>query len=1227
MMQRHFVMAPRCLQALALSALLLGTNACSSSESSADDNARELHNLEPDVTTQARRFASSDAVVVEPGTNTISIATLLSNDDPNVDTATFVADVTTTRGLSLTSDGTNLTYVLSSNPGWSWDSFSYQVCETGGGDCDHATVQLIPQGTDAGSCGTLAIQESFRGDSHDPRWSFLSNDPAYPVFLTADATAGPPGHVPDPMDDGWLRLSPPENSKSGAAFFDVPFPSTAGVSISFEAASWGGKDRGGDGMVFFLVDGSKVNASNFALGAPKGSLSYASGKSLGGANIGGMPHAVTGVAFDHWGGFGNGQENRVGPVDNPTSDLSKPNSVTVRGDAASHWQTLYWEAVPTSILEMSCPTAEGCLTRPTSLGAGRYRATIVITPSNDNTKFHLRVFVKSSDVGNFELVADTDIPQTLLPTLKLGFIGASGGGLSANHEIRDLSVSSLVDAKLDLSVTPEPLVNGEAATYTFTATNNTNLPICAAAVDLQLPDGFEIESQQCVATPNSSCGLLGQTGVTEDIIALDGSGVVTITIVGTARDSGDGTPGTASGTVTPGAGQGDENPGDNTSTSNTEYQFDSNLGASGTDLWVAVGSGPASTTVQNSQPGAIESVTVSTGAGTVVIDPADPNGFIFSPTDDSVPTTYVVSVKSCATAVPTNCATTPISIHYNDAPEIAGGITDVYTGNSANLPLTTSFGVMDGDIQPPTIVRSQGVGTCTISGNTVVYAAAIHDAVGQTASCTVTVCEAKPVGLCSSAHFNFNILAGLVPFTPANDTISTTEETPVDVTIDYLLSNDGGADKDSFELVGTPDAQGVILTAKGGTLEKNSGDENYVYTPPEGFIGTDTFEYTICSAYDAQDCSTVEVVITVNKAPAATDRTIWVVTGTPDVQVDPSENYVGEPIASVTVVSVGPPDGDGNAPGVVSVNADHTITFVPADPAIPGSFDVVLQVCDNATPQACAPLTVTIIYNDPPVTADADIEVPSDKTTTISFPDLINTSTPGEVDGGWDESSIQVSNSATGPFGDDADLGGNFGCSIENGALSYTAASADEGDATPSCFVQVCELNPGPAGTDSTERACGVVEVKPTINNNLPPVVVADVVITGPADQTETTDTTPTVTGTGEPNTEVTIEVDGKIVGKVPVDANGVWSWTPSEDLEKGKHAITAKGSNGSTDSITLTILDETGPDPDLDNLSVSGGRVFGACSSANPSAPATTLWVLCMGIALARLRRRYTHR
>ncbi|QLA69550.1 BapA prefix-like domain-containing protein [Enterobacter pasteurii] len=90
---------------------------------------------------------------------------------------------------------------------------------------------------------------------------------------------------------------------------------------------------------------------------------------------------------------------------------------------------------------------------------------------------------------------------------------------------------------------------------------------------------------------------------------------------------------------------------------------------------------------------------------------------------------------------------------------------------------------------------------------------------------------------------------------------------------------------------------------------------------------------------------------------------------------------------------------------------------------------------------------------------------------------------------------------------------------------------------------------------------------------------------TGPLDTNGTTnDTLPTLSGTGEPGTTVTIRLDGQDIGTASVNSAGAWTFTPDEPLEDGQHTFTVIASdaagNASAPSGGFTLTVDTTPPP-----------------------------------------------
>ncbi|NUS66147.1 MAG: hypothetical protein HOQ46_21175 [Saccharothrix sp.] len=115
-------------------------------------------------------------------------------------------------------------------------------------------------------------------------------------------------------DDG-LQLTPAEREKAGTALLNVPFPSTAGVSVDFDFYCAGGN---GDGFAVYLIDG----AHDTDVGGYGAGLGYSRGPD-GKGN--GVTKGWLGVGFDKCGNFSG---SLAGPC---AEDVGKPNRIVLRG--------------------------------------------------------------------------------------------------------------------------------------------------------------------------------------------------------------------------------------------------------------------------------------------------------------------------------------------------------------------------------------------------------------------------------------------------------------------------------------------------------------------------------------------------------------------------------------------------------------------------------------------------------------------------------------------------------------------------------------------------------------------------------------------------------------------------------------------------------------------------------------------------------------------------------
>ena len=106
-----------------------------------------------------------------------------------------------------------------------------------------------------------------------------------------------------------------------------------------------------------------------------------------------------------------------------------------------------------------------------------------------------------------------------------------------------------------------------------------------------------------------------------------------------------------------------------------------------------------------------------------------------------------------------------------------------------------------------------------------------------------------------------------------------------------LAGNDGDPDGDVITVIDSATgaaatAPVTFTTAQGGTAVVQP-DGSFTYTPPTGFIGVDTFDYSVTDADGAVDDATVTLTVqpdpdvTANDAPDANDDSVITQLNTP----------------------------------------------------------------------------------------------------------------------------------------------------------------------------------------------------------------------------------------------------------------------------------------------------------------------------------------------------------
>jgi len=167
----------------------------------------------------------------------------------------------------------------------------------------------------------------------------------------------------------------------------------------------------------------------------------------------------------------------------------------------------------------------------------------------------------------------------------------------------------------------------------------------------------------------------------------------------------------------------------------------------------------------------------------------------------------------------------------------------------------------DGDLLSLTGVSSPGNGSANISNNQIIYSPAANFVGNDSFNYTIS-----DGSLTATATVNVTIEGANQPPIAFDDTAATTEEIPVRIEV---LANDADPDGDAISIAGF-----ATISITGGTIAiddngtpVNPSDDLLLYTPGDGFTGTDSFFYTIS---DGNLTSTAAVNVTiepVNEGP------------------------------------------------------------------------------------------------------------------------------------------------------------------------------------------------------------------------------------------------------------------------------------------------------------------------------------------------------------------------
>ena len=229
-----------------------------------------------------------------------------------------------------------------------------------------------------------------------------------------------------------------------------------------------------------------------------------------------------------------------------------------------------------------------------------------------------------------------------------------------------------------------------------------------------------------------------------------------------------------------------------------------------------------------------------------------------------------------------------------------------------------------------------------------------------------------------------------------DDTLATAQDTQLIANV--LVDNGGGADTDAD---GDPLAVDTtpVSGPSNGTLSL-AADGMLTYDPDPGYVGPDTFIYTVRDGRGGSDTATVSITVTdTNETPTVDPATFSIPENSP-VSTSVGTVTASDPDAGqmVTFMIIG-----GNASGAFAINAttgEITVAdAAPLDFETTPSFSLTVQGTDDGVPALTGTATITVDLtnvDEPPVAvADSATVTEDDPATVINV--LANDT---DVDGG-----------------------------------------------------------------------------------------------------------------------------------------------------------------------------------------------------------------------------------
>ena len=471
--------------------------------------------------------------------------------------------------------------------------------------------------------------------------------------------------------------------------------------------------------------------------------------------------------------------------------------------------------------------------------------------------------------------------------------------------------------------------------------------------------------------------------------------------------------------------------------------------------------------------------------------------------------------------------TTAGSQSSNSAPVVVNDKEDI---QCSTAPVTIDVLANDSDIDGDTLtisnVTNGAFGTTEVVNGMVVYTPSAN-ACGQSDSFNYTVSDGH--GNSSTATVSVNIAAAAANNAPnaVNDSATTNQGESVVIN---ALVNDSDPENDNLTI-------DSVTQPENGFAEIINGQ--IVYTPDAGFVGTDTFTYTISDGHGGTATATETVTVVGTDTSVIATNDLATTDAGSAVTIDVLAN--DDTDATITRIVTAPSNG-------TAVINNGQIVYTP-DAGFSGTDTFTYEVRDPAGNLATATVTVTVNAPANGINAAAD-QATTGRNTPVTIDVLSN-----------DDADATLTGVLTQPA--------NGTVSIVNGQVVYTPNAGYVGTDTFTYEVTDPQGNKTTAEVTVTVTAQGgggLINAAPdqaTTPENTP--VTIDVLSNDDADATLTGVLTQPANGT------VSI-VNGKIVYTPNAGYNGTDTFT---------YQVTDPQGNMTTTNVTVTVTGSVVAAPD----------------------------------------------